>query len=147
MCDDAQWLDEESLAVLAIVARRLQADGITLLLAIRDGEAGGRLLDDLPQAVLPELTRSDSHALLTRRLSAQIEQGVAERIVTEAAGNPLAIRELASDLESPAGADPVPLSERLPLGRAAPGPLPPSVPGPAASHPNTAAGHSGRPDR
>ncbi|MDY0815070.1 AAA family ATPase [Kitasatospora purpeofusca] len=117
VCDDAQWLDEESLAVLAIVARRLQADGITLLFAIRDGDAGDRLLDDLPQAVLPELTRSDSHALLARTLSAQIEQGVAERIVTEAAGNPLAIRELAGDLESPAGADPVPLSERLPLGR------------------------------
>ena len=117
VCDDAQWLDEESLTILAFVARRLHADRITLLFAVRDAGDGGRPLDDLPQAVLPELTRSDSHALLARTLSAQIEQGVAERIVTEAAGNPLAIRELAGDLESPAGADPVPLSERLPLGR------------------------------
>ncbi|MFC8449363.1 AAA family ATPase [Kitasatospora sp. NPDC057223] len=117
VCDDAQWLDEESLTILAFVARRLHADRITLLFAVRDAGTGGRLLDDLPQAVLPELTRSDSHALLSQALSAQVEQGVAERIVTEAAGNPLAIRELAGDLESPAGADPVPLSERLPLGR------------------------------
>ncbi|MFE3111169.1 AAA family ATPase [Kitasatospora indigofera] len=117
VCDDAQWLDEESLTILAFVARRLHADRITLLFAVRDPDAGARLLDDLPQAVLPELARYDSHALLARTLSTRIEQDIAERIVTEAAGNPLALRELAGDLESPAGADPVPLSERLPLGR------------------------------
>ncbi|MEW2120778.1 LuxR C-terminal-related transcriptional regulator [Streptomyces sp. NPDC005474] len=117
VCDDAQWIDEESLRILAFVARRLHADRVVLLFAVRDTGPGARSLDDLPQAVLPELSRTDSHALLAQTLSVRIEPDIAERIVTEAYGNPLAIRELAGDLDSPAGADPVPLSERLPLGR------------------------------
>jgi len=116
VCDDAQWIDEESLRILAFVARRLHADRIVPLFAIRDAGPGGRSLDYLPQAVLPELSRTDSHALLAQTLSVQIEPDIAERIVTEASGNPPAIRELAGALDSPAGADPVPLSERSPLG-------------------------------
>src|SRR5262245_9679842 len=40
--DDAQWIDEESLAVLAFVARRITADRMALLFGLRDagGQAG-----------------------------------------------------------------------------------------------------------
>ncbi|MER6359346.1 AAA family ATPase [Kitasatospora sp. NPDC001527] len=50
--DDVHWLDRSSLDALLIAARRLQAEGVALLLAARDAGAGA---EPLPLAGLPEL--------------------------------------------------------------------------------------------
>ena len=93
LIDDAQWLDQSSAQVLAFVARRLKAESIALVFAEREpGE-----LDSL--AGLPELRLeglSDVHAreLLGSVVSGPLDERVAERIVAETHGNPLALLEL-----------------------------------------------------
>jgi DNA-binding CsgD family transcriptional regulator len=93
LIDDAQWLDQSSSQVLAFVARRLEAESIVLVFAARASDE----LDAL--AGLPELRLeglSDVHAreLLGSVMSGPLDERVAERIVAETAGNPLALLEL-----------------------------------------------------
>jgi hypothetical protein len=45
--DDAHWLDEASAAALLFVARRLQAERVALIFAVRDGESYRFDADDL----------------------------------------------------------------------------------------------------
>ncbi|MEJ2864370.1 ATP-binding protein [Actinomycetospora flava] len=126
VCDDAQWLDRETLEVLAFLGRRLEADRVVLLMGVRDGAAAADILDDLPVLLVGGLQGRPARELVERSTAGRLDAAVAGRVVAEAQGNPLALRELAVDV---AGAHPdtsqVPLSARLPLGRqleAAPGP-------------------------
>jgi DNA-binding CsgD family transcriptional regulator len=101
LVDGAQWLDRSSALVLAFVARRLGADSVGLVFAVR----GGLELDGL--ARLPDLHLrglSDRHArkLLSAVIGAPIDERVRGRILAEARGNPLALLELPREL-SPAG--------------------------------------------
>ncbi|HEX3428711.1 MAG TPA: LuxR C-terminal-related transcriptional regulator [Candidatus Limnocylindrales bacterium] len=89
--DDAQWLDRASTAALSVVARRLSAERIALVFAMR--EVGG------PAAGLPELeVRGLGHrharALLEAALPAPMDGLVLERVIIETRGNPLALLEL-----------------------------------------------------
>src|SRR5215469_92590 len=52
--DDAQWLDQASVEVLGVIARRLYADRVGVLFTVRDGSAG--LAGPAGLAGLPELT-------------------------------------------------------------------------------------------
>src|SRR6476469_3689706 len=89
--DDAQWLDDASGAALAFVARRLLAERIALVFATR--QVGGGLAG-FPQFRVDPLGRRDSRALLESVLVLRLDESVLERIVTETAGNPLALLEL-----------------------------------------------------
>jgi DNA-binding CsgD family transcriptional regulator len=90
--DDAQWLDDSSAQALLFAFRRLLADPIAVLLAIRDGESS--LLDgaDLPTLQISGLSRQDTTILLDG-----IAPEAAVRLYAATAGNPLALLELASD--------------------------------------------------
>ncbi|MEU6482203.1 AAA family ATPase [Streptomyces sp. NPDC047017] len=115
--DDAQWTDRGSLDALSFVARRMDSEPVTLLIGVRtaaalpgfdqayerlelgplDGEAAGRLLDRQP-------TPPTGRARV--------------RILEEAAGNPLALVELAHatagwHLEGSGVAGPLPVTDRL----------------------------------
>jgi hypothetical protein len=46
--DDAQWLDQVSAQTVAFVARRLLAERVTLMFAVRD-DSDGRVLSGLPE--------------------------------------------------------------------------------------------------
>lgn len=89
--DDAHWLDEASATALAFVARRLLAEPIALIFATRDV---GRDLGAFPSLFVGPLSRTDALALLESVLPARLDQSVLERMVAEAAGNPLALVEL-----------------------------------------------------
>jgi hypothetical protein len=93
MADDAQWLDEPSAAVLGFVARRLATEPAALLIAVRDGLAGS--FDDagLLGLTLTGLTRSAAAALLEARAPG-LDLAHRDRLLSEAAGNPLALVEL-----------------------------------------------------
>ncbi len=64
LVDDAHWLDGSSAQALLFAFRRLVADPIAVLVAVREGEPS--LLDgaDLPRIVLGGLSRDDAAALL-----------------------------------------------------------------------------------
>src|SRR5262245_29269695 len=91
--DDAHWLDHSSAVVLAFVARRLEAESVLLLFAERD-DAALEELGALPELSLGPLSLSDSRALLDAVSVGPLDERVAERIIDEAHGNPLALLEL-----------------------------------------------------
>ena len=94
LVDDFQWLDDASVQVLGFVARRLLAERVTLLFAIRE-PTERRELAGLPELRLDGLDGADARALLASALAGPIDPGVREQIITETRGNPLALLELA----------------------------------------------------
>ena len=96
--DDAQWLDQASVPVLGFVARRLLADRVGMLFAVRDGEPHTAGFEGLPEWKIGGLSDEAAHELLAAAISQALDQRVARRIVAEAAGNPLAVLEFADEL-------------------------------------------------
>ncbi|MGW3415675.1 AAA family ATPase [Streptomyces sp. NPDC000888] len=91
--DDAQWLDRVSSQTLEFVARRLIAESVLLVLAVR--ESGPReILADLPELLVRGLGEEDSRRLLDSVVTGSLDPRVRDRIVAEARGNPLALLEL-----------------------------------------------------
>ena len=93
--DDAQWLDRASLDALAFVGRRLGAEGLVLLIAVRDEVPAD--LRGFPMLPLTSLSASDAEALLAER-AADLAPSLRDRLIEEADGNPLALIELAGAL-------------------------------------------------
>lgn len=90
--DDAQWLDQVSAQVLAFVARRLAAESVVMIFAVRHGEA--EELAGLPELEIRGLDDADARALLDSVLPGPVDPRVRDRIVAETRGNPLALVEL-----------------------------------------------------
>jgi DNA-binding CsgD family transcriptional regulator len=95
--DDAQWLDLASAQTLAFVARRLRAEPVVVLFAARERPDW---LVGVPELVVDGLARRDASTLLAAVLPGPLDERVAEQIVAEARGNPLALLELASGLDA-----------------------------------------------
>jgi len=91
--DDAQWLDSASAPVLAFLARRLAAESMALVFAVRES-SGGRFLSGLPDQLVGGLPEDDARELLESALTGPIDSRVRDRIVAETRGNPLALLEL-----------------------------------------------------
>ena len=94
LVDDAQWLDEASSQVLGFVGRRLLAEPVGLLFAVREA-AGERLFPGLPTLTVEGLIDEDARALLTAVVPGHLDKRVCDRIVAETGGNPLGLLELA----------------------------------------------------
>ncbi|MEV5475196.1 AAA family ATPase [Streptomyces sp. NPDC052207] len=93
LVDDAQWLDRVSAQTLAFVARRLLAERIGLVLAVREPGLEDELTG-LPQLEVGRLSDSDARALLDSVTPGRLDERVRDRIVAETQGNPLALLEL-----------------------------------------------------
>ena len=89
--DDARWLDQASKRVLAFVARRLVAESVLMIFAVREPDAD---LDGLPEQVVQGLPEDDARQLLRSVVPWPLDERVAGQIVAEARGNPLALLEL-----------------------------------------------------
>jgi DNA-binding CsgD family transcriptional regulator len=97
--DDAQWLDRTSAETLAFVGRRLVAESVGLVFAMRD-PADELAFAGLPQLVLRGLPPQDARELLAAVIPGALDERVLNRIVAETRGNPLALLELPRGLTS-----------------------------------------------
>ncbi|MFD6188904.1 AAA family ATPase [Streptomyces sp. NPDC060275] len=93
LVDDAQWLDRVSSQTLEFVARRLFAEPILLVLAVRES-GPGEILADLPELPVRGLDEHDSRKLLDSVATGPLDPRVRDRVVAETRGNPLALLEL-----------------------------------------------------
>ena len=93
LAEDAQWLDRPTTDVLAFVARRLQSDPIVLLAAVREGYPSLLVDAGLPQHRLGALAPVEAKALLDTSAH-PLSPVIRDRVLSEAAGNPLALMEL-----------------------------------------------------
>nr|WP_313884250.1 AAA family ATPase [Streptomyces cynarae] len=93
LIDDAQWLDEESRGALAFVARRLMAEPLVLIFALREPD-DHRELAGLPELIVGGLSEPDARTLLASTLRVPLDPLVRDRIVAEAQGNPMALLQL-----------------------------------------------------
>ena len=91
--EDAQWLDGATGQILGFIARRLLAESVAVVVAVREPNRGHDF-DGLPELSLDGLPEADAHALLMRAVPGQVDDRVRERIVAETRGNPLALLEL-----------------------------------------------------
>jgi len=91
LVDDAQWLDRASARVLGFAARRLEAESVGLVVA---AWVPGEELAGLPELAVEGLGEGDARALLDAVLTGPLDAQVRDRLVAEAAGNPLALVEL-----------------------------------------------------
>jgi DNA-binding CsgD family transcriptional regulator/tetratricopeptide (TPR) repeat protein len=96
--DDTQWLDRASAQALAFAARRLHAESVLMVFAAREP---GPDLRGLPELVVEGLRDADGRALLNSVVRWPLDERVADRLVAETGGNPLALLELPRGL-SPA---------------------------------------------
>ncbi|MFF5075414.1 ATP-binding protein [Actinoplanes sp. NPDC000266] len=98
MCliDDVQWLDRASSDILGFVARRLAAESVVMVFAVRDHDAGASAggLSGLPAMTLGGIHGEDARALLATVVPGRLDPGICERLVDETGGNPLALLEL-----------------------------------------------------
>jgi len=91
--DDAQWLDAASGQVLGFVARRLLAESVAIVFAVREPSDELELVG-LPELALGSLQDEDARALLATVIPGRLDERVRDRLVAETRGNPLAILEL-----------------------------------------------------
>ncbi|MCX4968112.1 LuxR C-terminal-related transcriptional regulator [Streptomyces sp. NBC_00654] len=98
--DDAQWLDLVSAQTLAFVARRLLAERLALVFAVRASTPapGDDPLAALRELVVRGLRDDDARALLDSVVPGRLDERVRDRIVAETRGNPLALLELTRGL-------------------------------------------------
>ena len=110
LVDDAQWLDAASAQALGFVARRLLAESVGIVFAVRDEPSPPwPAFPSCRSAAFPRSTRASSSATV---LPGRLDDGLRERIIAETRGNPLALLELPHELTAP----------EVPIGR---GTIPP----------------------
>jgi DNA-binding CsgD family transcriptional regulator len=118
VADDAHWLDRSSLDALAFAGSRLDAEPVVLLVGAR-GQAPPPGFDrGFPELHLEPLSANDASRLLD--MQPRPPRGRARaQVLAQAAGNPMALIELAQVIaDDPAAsrrwaAEPLPLTDRL----------------------------------
>jgi DNA-binding CsgD family transcriptional regulator/tetratricopeptide (TPR) repeat protein len=114
LVDDVQWLDRVSAQTLAFVARRLLAERVAMVFAVREGD-GNQELAGLPAFVVEGLRDRHARELLDSAIPGRMDERVRDRIVAETRGNPLALLELPRALTAEQLAGGFALPNALPL--------------------------------
>ncbi|HEY6653425.1 MAG TPA: AAA family ATPase [Solirubrobacterales bacterium] len=113
--DDAHWLDPASAQALTFAARRLEADRVVVLMAVRRGEDGNldtRGIDGIELGGLDDVAARE----LLDRNAGSLAPPVASRLIATTGGNPLALVEVPPVLSEGQRAGREPLEDPLPVG-------------------------------
>jgi len=119
--DDVQWLDRMSLEVLVFVARRLLADRVGMVFGLRADEEPAEALSGFPELHVGPLSPEAQRELLEMTAGGRVPEPTSRRVLAAAAGHPLALVELGSELAAGRGVpntvpgQPLRLGERLEL--------------------------------
>jgi DNA-binding CsgD family transcriptional regulator/tetratricopeptide (TPR) repeat protein len=118
VADDAHWLDRSSLDVLAFAGSRLDAERVVLLLGARGVAPPPGFDRGFPELHLEPLSAAEAGRLLDRQPHPPRGRARAQ-VLAQAAGNPMALIELAKAIADDPGAsrrwaaEPLPLTDRL----------------------------------
>ncbi|MFI6298136.1 LuxR C-terminal-related transcriptional regulator [Nonomuraea sp. NPDC050790] len=107
LVDDAQWLDRASTDALTFAARRLGADGVAMVFAARQEGFDAPGLAELRPGRLGD---EDAARVLGEY---ELAPGLRERVLAEAGGNPLALREFAEAAPEGGRGEPLPVADRV----------------------------------
>lgn len=113
--DDAHWLDRGSVDALAFVARRLEAERVAVVVAVRDPASRSFPVTDLPTVRIGALAPDAAGRLLEEHAGVPVHPDVRLRLVAATAGNALALVELARALQAEELRGEQPLPVPLPL--------------------------------
>ncbi len=116
LVDDAHWLDASSAEALVFAARRLQAESVVILFAVRTDEPGARRFDVLDRLPVTGLDDRSARELLAGRLGPHASSEVVDRLRDQARGNPLALVELPAHLSDDQRSGREPILGPPPLG-------------------------------
>jgi DNA-binding CsgD family transcriptional regulator len=114
LVDDAQWLDEPSATALTFAVRRLEAEPVVGLFAVREGSVSGFRMQGLPVLDIKGLPPESAEHLLDD-LEVEVAPEVRRRLIADTSGNPMALKELPSLLSVPQLEGREPLPSWLPL--------------------------------
>ncbi|MEV6507551.1 AAA family ATPase [Streptomyces sp. NPDC051642] len=114
VADDVRWIDPASATALGFVVRRINDHPIVFLAAARSGAESFCDQLDLPVREIGPLAEPESVELLDGRWP-DLGPSVRRRVLAEAAGNPLALRELPKGLSARQRSGHLPLPALLPL--------------------------------
>ena len=87
LVDDAQWLDRASAQVLGFLARRLLAEPVAVVFAVRE-PGNDHELTGLPELPLAGLEEDDARALISDAIPGLLDERVRDRIIAETARQP-----------------------------------------------------------
>ena len=112
--DDAHWLDGPSREAILFAARRLDREGVVVALAARDRpwltSAG------IAQLEVSSLSESEAGFTLIGWSGKEVSVAVHQRVITETAGNPLAILQALGSLTDAQLEGDEPIAGPLPVG-------------------------------
>jgi DNA-binding CsgD family transcriptional regulator len=117
--DDAQWIDRATADALRFAARRLFADRVAFLFALRDGQESELTTAGFDEMHLGGMDLDDVNVLLARSSGAALPLDVVERVRDATSGNPLALVELGGRMTPEElttwrfEAEPLPIASRL----------------------------------
>jgi DNA-binding CsgD family transcriptional regulator len=116
--DDSHWVDAASAAALVFAARRLRADGVAFIVAVRDGEPSAFADSGFPELAITGVDRETAAVLVAQGSQGAATTAVAGRLYEATGGNPLALIELSNLLDPDQLAGRAPLDEPLRVGGA-----------------------------
>jgi DNA-binding CsgD family transcriptional regulator len=99
LIDDVQFLDVSSAEALVFSARRLAAESVAMIFAVREGAGREFPAPNLPELFLGGLPPESARRLL-RTSAPTAAEPVQEWLLSRAAGNPLALLELPAGLSA-----------------------------------------------